>query len=82
MRNLIQVTSRQTAERAKLLVDAEYKSIQPAKLSRTEIVGQITSRLLAGQETGAVLDVLDRNDMRDENIAVAERIFEGWKKLA
>lgn len=82
MRNLIQTTSRQSAEQAKRLVDAEYKSIQPTALSRTEIVGQITSRLLAGRETGAVLEVLDRNQMRDENVAVAERIFDAWKKLA
>ena len=82
MRNPIQVFSRQTAERARGLVDAEYKSIQPSKLSRNAIVSQITTRLLAEQETGAVLDVLDRNEMRDENIAIAERIFEGWKKLA
>jgi len=82
MRNLIQVTSRQTAANAKALVDGEYKSIQPVNLSRAEIVGQITSRLLSGQETGAMLDVLDRNQWCDENIAVAERIFESWKKLA
>lgn len=82
MRNLIQVTSRQTAANAKALVDGEYKNIPPVKLSRTEIVSQITTRLLAGQETGAVLDVLDRNQWSDENIAVAERIFEAWGKLA
>jgi len=81
MRNSIQVFSRQTAEQAKRLVDAEYKSIRPVKLSRTGIVGQITSRLLSGREAGSVLDVLDRNEMRDENIAIAERIFEAWKKL-
>lgn len=82
MRNLIQTTCRQSAEQAKRLVDAEYKSIQPSALSRTEILGQITSRLLGGREAGAVLDVLDRNQMRDENIAIAERIFDAWKRLA
>jgi hypothetical protein len=29
-----------------------------------------------------VLDVLDKNDWKDENIAVAERICAAWQKLA
>ena len=81
MRNVIQIASRQNAENAKALVDGEYKSIRPAKLGRTEIVGMITFRLLRGMEVGAVLDVLDSNEMRDENIAIAERIMDGWNRL-
>lgn len=81
MRNPIQLSSRQTAANAKALVDSEYKSIRPLKLDRNEIVGQITQRLLMGCETGAVLDVLDRNDWNDGNIPVAERMMEGWNRL-
>jgi hypothetical protein len=82
MRNPIQVFSQQSAQRAKFIVDTEYKNIQPGTLTRNSIVGEITTLLLAGRETGAVLDVLDRNEWRDENIAVAERILEAWRKLA
>lgn len=81
MRNPMSVAARQTTENAKALVDSEHANIRPAKLSRNIITRSITARLLAEQEAGAVLDVLDRNDWRDENIVVAERIIEGWNRL-
>lgn len=82
MRNLITVTSKQTRQAAVAIIDA---ALYPSTNERT---GRVLRALLragswgGGAARGAVLRALDTDVMRDEHVAIAERICDEWEALA